>query len=132
MKKNDRVEFRVPSPQEIRALERDARLMQARAIEQGLVAVARGVAWLGRRIWSVLGDVARLASEARAAKRRYQALARRSDRELADIGLTRADIPAVVAGTFRREPNAAANTSHGVRTPDPSPDIAEPRCLEPA
>jgi uncharacterized protein YjiS (DUF1127 family) len=25
-----------------------------------------------------------------------------SDRELADIGLTRADIPAVVGGTFRR------------------------------
>jgi uncharacterized protein YjiS (DUF1127 family) len=132
MNKNYRVEFRVPSPDEIRALERDARLLQARAIQQGLLAVARGVAWLGRRIWSVLSEVARMFSEARAAKRRYQALSRRSDRELAGMGLTRADIRAVVAGTFRREPDAAVNTSHDVRTRDPSPAIAEPRYREAA
>ncbi len=132
MNKNYRVEFRMPSPDEIHALEREARLMQARAIRQGLLAVARGVAWLGRWIWSALSEVARSFSEAQSAMRTYEELSRRSDRELADIGLTRADIPSVVGGRFRREPDAAVNTSHDVGTREASPAIAEPRYLEAA
>ena len=56
------------------------------------------------------GFFSRLAAsftEARRMDAQYRELSQLSDRELADIGITRFDIPAVVAGTFTREDDAA-------------------------
>ena len=61
-----------------------------------------------RRGWSVidrtLNAFAEGLAEARRISRLYDELAAMSDPELHDIGINRADIPAVIAGTYRTLP----------------------------
>lgn len=124
MNKDNRIEFRRLSPDEIDALQHEARRLQAQATKEGLLALARGIAWLGRQVWSGLRGIARSFSEAQAARRTYEELSRLSDRELADMGLTRSNIPAVVAGNFHREADAAFNMDREVVRVTPAQDNA--------
>lgn len=48
-------------------------------------------------------------AEARRLRRAYDELSAMSNHELEDIGISRGDIPAVVAGTYRWEPPLASN-----------------------
>jgi uncharacterized protein YjiS (DUF1127 family) len=84
-------------------LQLEARRLQSQAVKEGVFALARGLAWLGRRASSALCTMATLISEAQAARRSYEQFLRLNDRELADLGLTRDNIPAVITGTFRLE-----------------------------
>jgi uncharacterized protein (DUF2249 family)/uncharacterized protein YjiS (DUF1127 family) len=60
---------------------------------------------LGRRLKLASDGIA----EVRRMRRSYEELAAMSNLELQDIGISRGDIPAVVAGTFRRERAAATS-----------------------
>lgn len=85
----------------------DAR--QTRWLDAG-GALARGT----KRFVAMAGTVFQALTEARAAEFAYRELSRLSDRELADMGLTRTDIPAVVARNFTRGDEAPlAATSVG-------------------
>jgi uncharacterized protein YjiS (DUF1127 family) len=132
LSKYERIEFRRLSPNEIDALQHEARRLQTQTTKEGFLAIARGFAWLSRQIWSGLRGVARSFSEAQAAKRTYEQLSRLSDRELADMGLTREDIPAVVVGTFRREPDVVLSDNREVAENTPLQDDVEQRYREAA
>lgn len=58
-----------------------------------------------RALTAIAGRVAK----ARQARRRFEELNAMSDHELEDIGITRVDIPAIVAGIYRDERSAAAS-----------------------
>ncbi len=124
LNRNDRVEFRRLSPAELDTLQDEVRQLQAQATRDGLLAIAAGIAWLGRQLWSGLRHVTTSFGEAQAARRAYQELSRLSDRELADMGLTRSNIPAVVAGIFHREADSAFSTNREVVRVTPAQDNA--------
>jgi uncharacterized protein YjiS (DUF1127 family) len=128
----NKIEFRRLSSNEIDALVHEARRLQTQTTKEALLAIARGFAWLARQIWSGLREVARSFSEAQAARRSYEQLSRLSDHELADMGLTREDIPAVVVGTFPREPDVVLSASREVAKDTPLPDDVEQRYREAA
>lgn len=96
------------------AILEEAHRVRAQATSDALLAIGRGIAWLGRQIWAGLREVASSLDKAQAAHRTYEELSRLSDRELADIGLTRSNIPAVVAGVFHREADTAFSTDRKV------------------
>jgi uncharacterized protein YjiS (DUF1127 family) len=105
-----------PTLEDAYALQARARQLQAQAqaVRDGALFLARGVARGVRRLALATASWFVAAGEALAAKRAYEELSRLSDHHLADMGLTRDDIPAVVWGGLRRDkdivdvPEAAA------------------------
>lgn len=82
----------------------EAQRLRAEAMVDALIAIWNGVS----RLVSPLVRFGRWAA-GRLARRQeidriYAELSRMSDRDLADIGIARGDIPAVAEGTWRREP----------------------------
>jgi uncharacterized protein YjiS (DUF1127 family) len=92
-----------PTPEDAYAIQARARQLQAHAVRDGALFLARsvvsGVRWLASTAASWLLAFV----EALAAKRAYEELSRLSDHHLADMGLTRDDIPAVAWGRLRRD-----------------------------
>ncbi|MFC3133517.1 DUF1127 domain-containing protein [Microbaculum marinum] len=92
---------------EARRLEMDARMRRAEAIVDSVIELGRLV---GRAV-SPATRVVRRVSDALARRREtdriYSELARMSDRDLADIGVSRSDIYAVAAGTYSRADETA-------------------------
>lgn len=105
------VGYRALSADEINKIMDDARQLQAQAFRDSFVAIARGTASIGRRIWSRLRLIATSLSEAVAARKTYEQLSRLTERELADIGLTRGEIAEVAAGLYRRQSTAVLRTA---------------------
>jgi uncharacterized protein YjiS (DUF1127 family) len=128
----NKIEFRRLSPNEIDALQHETRRLQTQTTKEGLLAIVRGFAWLARQIWSGLRGVARSFSEAQAARRTYEQLSRLSDHDLADMGLTREDIPAVAVGTFRGESNVVLSANREVAKDRSLRDDVEQRYREAA
>jgi uncharacterized protein YjiS (DUF1127 family) len=93
---------------DMRKVEMEAARLRAEAIADTIVAAGRLVA----RAWRAVS--ARIAA-AREAARVSRELGALSDRELADIGIMRADIPAIAAGIYQRKP--ADTLAADVRTP---------------
>jgi uncharacterized protein YjiS (DUF1127 family) len=94
--------FRTLSPQEIDEIVRDAQRIRARAVAEVFSYLGRFLRKGGVWLWSGVKALFAVMAEAREARELYERLSQMSDHQLADIGLTRTDIPAVVAGTFRR------------------------------
>lgn len=88
--------FRRPSHDEIRRFQLEARRLQGQAVAELASLVGRGTVAAARWIASAVGSAVRAFGEAVAARRTYEVLSRLSDRELADIGLTRDQIPNVI------------------------------------
>ena len=103
MNRLHKFEYRALSADEVNKIMDEARQLQAEAIRDGFVAAARGVASFGRRFRSWLRLTAASSTEAVAARKTYEQLSRLTERELADIGLTRGEIAAVAAGIHRRQ-----------------------------
>jgi uncharacterized protein YjiS (DUF1127 family) len=81
----------------------DTHLIEAHARElrsQETVRVARAVA---RSIANGFRSLSASFADARRMQRAYAELIALSDKELRDIGMTRSDIPAAIAGTLRRD-----------------------------
>ncbi|TCT04176.1 uncharacterized protein DUF1127 [Tepidamorphus gemmatus] len=93
---------------DIRKVEMEAARLRAEAIADAIVAVGRLVA----RAWAAVSARIAAAREAARVRRELGAL---SDRELADIGIMRADIPAIAAGIYQRQP--ADTLAEEARTP---------------
>jgi len=74
--------------------------VQARALRSE--ETARLMSALGRSIANGFRTFAASISEARKMQRAYAELTALSEKELRDIGMTRSDIPAAIAGTLRR------------------------------
>jgi uncharacterized protein YjiS (DUF1127 family) len=91
-----------PTPENAYAIQARARQLQAQAVRDSAVFVARSVASGVRWLASTAASWLLAVGEAVAAKRAYEELSRLSDHNLADMGLTRDDIPAVVWGGLRR------------------------------
>jgi uncharacterized protein YjiS (DUF1127 family) len=86
-----------------------------------------------RRGWSVIDRTLKAFAEGVAESRRisrlYDELAAMSDPELHDIGINRADIPAVIAGTYRRlPPPIPIRISSSRRDRSPSPNRCDQPC----
>lgn len=73
---------------------------QARSLRSEETARISGV--VGRFVANGFRTFASSISEARKMQRAYAELTALSDKELRDIGMTRSDIPAAIAGTLRR------------------------------
>lgn len=73
---------------------------QARSLRSEETARIAGV--VGRFVANGFRTFASSISEARKMQRAYAELSALSDKELRDIGMTRSDIPAAIAGTLRR------------------------------
>lgn len=87
----------MPSAVDLRQIEIDAARLRAEAIADTIVAAGRLVA----RAWDAVSVRFAAAREAGRVRRELGAL---SDRELLDIGIMRADIPAIAAGIYQRTP----------------------------
>lgn len=87
---------RRPTEDEIRRFQVEARRLQGQAVGELAALVGRGTVAAGRWLASTAGTALRAFGEAVAARRTYEVLSRLSDRELADIGLTREEIPTVI------------------------------------
>ena len=92
-----------------------ARRDRAEVIGGGLIKAVRS-------LFRGAGIVAQAFAEAKRQQTLYGELSRMTDRELRDIGVNRADIPAVVAGTLTREagwrePAVAAEAAEPAQTP---------------
>lgn len=85
-----------PSPEEMREIMDRVRRERAAVFAAGIRKAVGAVVGFLRAIATAF-------AEARRQRAVYEELSRLSDRELRDIGLNRADIPAVVAGTYRRD-----------------------------
>jgi uncharacterized protein YjiS (DUF1127 family) len=92
-----------PTSEDAYALQARARQLQAQAVRDGTLFLARGVARGVRWLASTAASWLLTVGEALAAKRAYEELSRLSDHHLADMGLTRDDIPAVAWGRLRRD-----------------------------
>lgn len=84
---------------DIARIEAEAYALRAEAIAKAARAGARYVA----RLFAAIGNARRMDAM-------YRELSAMTDRELRDMGLTRSDIPAVVAGTFTRQPAVELKT----------------------
>ena len=65
--------------------------------------VGGGIIKGARAVFRALGRVAQAFAEAKRQHALYEQLSRMTDRELRDAGISRSDIPAVVAGTLTRK-----------------------------
>jgi uncharacterized protein YjiS (DUF1127 family) len=92
-----------PTSDDAYALQARARQLQAQAVRDGVLFLARSAASGVRRLALATASWFVAAGEALAAKRAYEEISRLSDHHLADMGLTRDDIPAVVWGGLRRD-----------------------------
>jgi uncharacterized protein YjiS (DUF1127 family) len=92
-----------PTSKDGYTLQARARRLQAQAVRDGALFLARGVARGVRRLALATASWFVAAGEALAAKQAYEELSRLSDHHLADMGLTRDDIPAVVWGGLRSD-----------------------------
>jgi uncharacterized protein YjiS (DUF1127 family) len=92
-----------PTSEDAYALQARARQLQAQAVRDGALFLARGVARGVRWLASPAASWLLAVGEALAEKRAYEELSRLSDHHLADMGLSRDDIPAVVWGRLRRD-----------------------------
>lgn len=124
--------FQIPSPEEINKVLREANQMRAETMKALLGSLGRGVLRGLAAVASVFATIARSFADAREAQQLYQKLSSLSERELNDIGLTRDDIPAVVAGTFRGRDEAASGPANGAEVTAlrparsaPAPDVRE-------
>ena len=125
-------EYRALSPNEMHKIMDDARQLQAEALRDAFVALARGVGAVGRRILAWLRQSVASIGEAAAARESYEQVSRLTGRELADIGLTRGDIAGVAAGIHRRPAPAAAKTSRRMIRKAAEQDNLEQRYREAA
>lgn len=118
-----------PSREDIQAVIREANQMRADTMKMLLAAAGRGI-WRGfAAVVAAIGALAQSFADAHRARLLYERLSSLSDRELNDIGLTRGDIPAVVAGTFQTgdEPAPAPAASAEITTLRPAPSAQEVR-----
>lgn len=132
MERNKNVRVRSLTPDEINRIMDDARQLQAQVAGQGFRAIGKGTAWLARRIWSWARLIVASFNEALVARRTYEQLSRLTERELADIGLTRGDIPAVAAGVYRRQSDAPVRKANPVPPKAAEQDNMEQRFREAA
>ncbi|ESR22778.1 RSP_7527 family protein [Lutibaculum baratangense] len=89
----------------------DITRIEAEAHAMRSAVIAQAGANLVRRFTSFVSTIAQTFADARRMDATYRELSLMTDRELRDMGITRADIPAVVAGTYTRpavEPVAVA------------------------
>jgi uncharacterized protein YjiS (DUF1127 family) len=119
--KNEKFLFRSLSPAEIDEIVRDAEKIRARAMADLVSYLGHALKMAGVWAWSVVEGLFAAMAEAREARRLYEGLSQMSDHQLADIGITRADIPAVVVGTFRRPEEEPDN---GREEADDAPEFA--------
>lgn len=77
--------------------------------ESGKQATQRSHAGIFASIGRALTALGSRVSEARRVQRTFEDLNAMSDRDLEDIGITRADIPAIVTGVYRDARPAASN-----------------------
>ena len=91
--------------------------VQARVLRSEETARITGV--VGRYIANSFRTFAASISEARKMQRAYAELTALSDKELRDIGMTRSDIPAAIAGTLRRP--VELTSIEGSQTQAPAP-----------
>ncbi len=125
--------FRMPSQAELNSLMRDAHELRAHAIAAMFASIGRTAVSVAKGTFSGLALLVEAFGEARRAQAIHAQLSRLSDRELADIGLTRSNIPAVVAGTFRRDGDQTAEPAAPARVPGPQPvDITSQKPAGPA
>lgn len=78
---------------------------QTRCVSVTPLPHGRALTFVGR----LLKGFADVYAEAQQRQRAFEELTAMSDRELADMGITRADIPAIVAGTYQRPQAATSN-----------------------
>lgn len=100
--RQDPVLRRRPTEDEIRRFQVEARRFQGQAVAELASLVGRGTVGAARWLASAVGTAVRAFGEAVTARRTYEVLSRLSDRELADIGLTREEIPSVIWRQSRR------------------------------
>ena len=84
------------------AAETRARELRSHAVSEFLENLVRKISAGVKRATSGVASWLSSAGRAIAARRTYEVLSRLSDRQLADIGLTRHEIPAVAFGDHRR------------------------------
>lgn len=105
----DRIDF-----DEAERIRKQARRDRAEIIGGALIRAVRAV-------FRGLGGVAQAFADAKRQHALYEELTRLTDRELRDIGINRADIPAVVAGVVTRREDrrapAVAAAAEPVQTP---------------
>jgi len=100
--------FRRPSHDEIRRFQVEARRLQGQAVAELASLVGRGTVAAARWLASTVGTALRAFGDGVAARRTYEVLSRLGDRELADIGLTRDQIPNVIWRQTREADDRAA------------------------
>lgn len=89
--------IRIPTYQEARAIEREALRLRDEAVREFLRGAGRGALALARRLGRAVLRAAYALEEGIAMARTYEHLSRLSDRQLADIGLSRETIGKVLA-----------------------------------
>ena len=105
------IAFRRATPEQMRAVRIRARELQAKAMQDFLVSVGRGIVKGVRWTVSTTGSLLSALGEARAASKTYHELSRLSDRELADIGLRGSEIARVAWGLSGRMEDRAVGTA---------------------
>lgn len=102
----------IPSnaPVDVARIEEEARVLRSATIAGFGAACGRGIRNAFRGLVGAYRDARRM-------QETYRELSALSDRELRDMGISRSDIPAIVAGTFTREPV--------VETPAAAPEAIE-------
>jgi uncharacterized protein YjiS (DUF1127 family) len=106
-------EFKTPNHEDIKSALDAARRERAIAF-----------AALARKVVGALRTLAEAYREARQQEALYAELSRMDERQLRDIGLTRADIPAVVAGLKGREGTRETDRESSVPSPVASERLA--------
>lgn len=99
--------YQQPSRQEVLALINQANQLRAEALRTMYAGLGRRISSVARAAVAAVVGFGQAFAEARRAQHLYEQLSQMSAHELADIGLTRGDIPAVVAGVFRRDGDVA-------------------------
>lgn len=94
--------FNAVSAGQISNLQAEAQHMRAEAMANAAVAIGRGIARLFAPLFRVGKWTADSLARQNEVERIYRELSRMTDRDLADIGVSRADIPAIAEGTYRR------------------------------
>lgn len=121
---NDNMIFRSPTRTEVMAIMAEADRLRAEAVAGILRTAAATLLALPGKLAAIVTNVLDAIHEGVEAQERYNQLSRMSDRELADMGINRGDIPAVVAGVYQSPATEAAATSRPVETtPDHAVEI---------
>ncbi len=103
---------------DVARIEAEARAMRSATVAQFGAACGRGIFGTFRKLAGTF-------AEARRMHRTYAELSGMSDRELRDMGITRSDIPAIVAGTFTREPIVVATETAPKPAEAPRPALVD-------